>query len=54
MQLTIYLQKEIPDRDTGLALIEVVKQKLTDHPEIVVTANINEFIRETPSPEPPG
>lgn len=54
MQLTIFLQKEIPDRETALDLIELVKQKLAAHPEISVTASINEFVGDTTPPEPPG
>jgi len=53
MQLTIYLSKQIPDRETGLALIVQVKQKLIDHPDISVTADISEFVPAATEPEPP-
>jgi len=52
MRLTIYLHKEVPDRDTGLALIEQVKQKLSDHPEVEIQASLNEKIPVPPEPEP--
>lgn len=40
MQLVITLRKDVPDRDTGKAIFELVKRKLEDNPEIVVSGHI--------------
>ncbi len=51
MQLVITLRKEVPDREAGEAIYELVKQKLEDRPDIEVTGHVtNHFIEEEPEP----
>lgn len=45
MELVITLRKEVPDRDTGEAVFELVKQKLSKQPDIKISGHItNHFI----------
>jgi len=47
MQVVVTLRKEVPDRDAGEAIFELVKLKLVDRPDIIVTGHItNHFIEE--------
>lgn len=46
MQLVITLRKDVPDRDTGKAIFELVKRKLEDNPEIVVSGHITNHFTE--------
>lgn len=49
MQLVITLRKDVADRDTGKEIFELVKQKLTDRPDIKVTGHVtNHFELEEP------
>ena len=48
MKLTIILQIPVTDEGKGQQLVDIVKQKLIDHPEISVIATVNQEI--TPSP----
>ena len=41
MQIVITLRKEVPDRDAGRAIYDLVKQRLEDKPEIIVTGHIS-------------
>jgi len=41
MQVTITLRKEVPDRDTGRAVYDLVKQRLEDRPDVTVTGMIS-------------
>lgn len=40
MNLIITLRKDVPDRETGKAIYQLVKKKLEDHPEIIITAHV--------------
>lgn len=44
MHLTIFLTKEVPDVPTAEALVQVVRNKLGDHPDVKVTASVTEPI----------
>lgn len=44
MKLTIYLQKEVPDEETAEHLVALVVQRLEDHPDVKVTANVHSEI----------
>lgn len=44
MKLTIYLQKEVPDEATAEQIVALVVQRLEDHPDVKVTANIHQEI----------
>jgi len=51
MQLVITLRKEVPDRETGKTIYELVKTKLEDRPDIKVSGHItNHFVKEEPEP----
>lgn len=51
MQLVITLRKEVTDRDEGAQIFELVKEKLSDRPDVIVTGHItNHFVEpEEPS-----
>jgi len=51
MQLCITLRKDVADRDEGNAIYELVKEKLEDRPDIIVTGHVtNHFdLPEEPS-----
>jgi len=51
MFLIITLRREVTDSDQGTFLYEVVKQKLSDHPEITISAHITNHIEDEPVPE---
>lgn len=51
MQVVITLRKEVADRDEGKMIFELVKMKLVDRPDIVVTGHITNHFTET-EPEP--
>lgn len=44
MNLTIALRKEVPDVETAEALLTVVKAKLADHPEVVISGSVSEIL----------
>ena len=51
MVLTITLRREVPDRDTGKLLFDLVKDRLGDMPDIDVRGHVaNHFDLE---PDPP-
>jgi len=39
MQVVITLRKEVPDRDTARAIADLVKAKLADRPDIIITGH---------------
>lgn len=41
MYLTITLRKEVPDRDTGRQIFDLVKDRLQDKPEIEISGAVN-------------
>lgn len=40
MNLVITLRKEVPDRDAGKAIYDLVKQRLDDRPDVIVTGHV--------------
>lgn len=51
MQLVITLRKEVPDRDEGERIYEVVKTLLVARPDIKITGHVtNHFDHEEPEP----
>jgi len=50
MMLTVTLRKEVPDRDAGKALYDIVKQRMADKPDVDVRGHVaNHFdLEETP------
>lgn len=50
MYLIITLQKQVPDRDTGRTIFDLVKERLADRPDITVTGLVtNHFDFEEPT-----
>lgn len=45
MKLTIILQKEVPDKETGQQLTNLVREKLADHPEINIIATCTDELK---------
>jgi len=41
MYLVITLRKEVPDRETGRAILDLVKTKLADRPDIKIAGSVN-------------
>jgi len=41
MYLTITLRKEVPDRDTGRVIFDLVKTRLEDRPDIKITGSVS-------------
>ena len=41
MQVIITLRKEVPDRETGRAIFDLVKERLLDSPEVVITGHVS-------------
>lgn len=52
MHLIITLRRQVPDRDTGHAIYELVKQRLADHPEVIVTGHVSNHFDLTEQPPP--
>ena len=40
MHLVITLRKEVPDRDTGRIVYDLVKERMSDRPDVVVSGHI--------------
>lgn len=40
MFLIITVRKEVPDRDTGKAIYDLVKQRMTDRPDIDIKGHV--------------
>ena len=53
MQLIVTLRKEVADADAGRTVLDMVKQKLTDHPEVTITGHVTSHFDLEPPPEPP-
>lgn len=47
MYLTIALRKEVENTEQAQILVDVVKTKLIDHPEITISASCSEQIEPT-------
>lgn len=49
MYLTITLRKEVPDRETGRAIFDLVKERMEDRPDVKVNGHVTnhfEFLEE--------
>lgn len=51
MKLVITLRKEVADRDEGEALYQLVKQKLSDRPDVKISGHVTNHFLEEPEPE---
>ncbi len=40
MNVVITLRKEVPDRETGKAIYDLVKARMTDRPDVVVNGHV--------------
>jgi len=40
MNLVITLRKEVPDRETGEEIFDLVKQKMADRPDVIITGHV--------------
>jgi len=48
MHVVITLRKEVPDREAGRAIYDLVKNFLADKPEVIITGMVNNhFLDET-------
>lgn len=41
MYLVITLRKEVPNKEAGRTIFDLVKQKMTDRPDITVTGHVS-------------
>ncbi len=41
MQVIITLRKEVPDRDAGRAIYDLVKVKMEDRPDVKITGHVS-------------
>lgn len=41
MYLVIALRKEVPDRDTGKTIYDLVKQRMEDRPDIEIKGHVS-------------
>jgi len=47
MILTITLRKEVPDRETGREIYDLVKDRMKDRPDVIITGHVtNHFVFE--------
>ena len=48
MYLIITVRKEVPDRDAGKAIYDLVKERMQDRPDVEITGHVtNHFDLET-------
>lgn len=40
MYLVITLRKEVPDRDAGRVIYDLVKERLADRPDVIITGHV--------------
>ncbi len=41
MQVVITLRKIVEDRDAGRAIYDLVKQKMADRPDVIITGHVS-------------
>jgi len=41
MFLVVTLRKEVPDRDTGKAIYELIKERMEDRPDIIIRGHVS-------------
>lgn len=46
MRLVITLSKNVPNKETAVQIYDLIKEKLSDHPEISIRAQISDVITE--------
>lgn len=54
MHLVITLRKEVPDRDTGKQIFDLVKDRLSDRPDVIVTGHVTNHFELDPPEIPDG
>lgn len=47
MVLTITLRKEVPDREAGRAIFDLVRQRMEDRPDVKVTGHVTNHFEFT-------
>lgn len=52
MYLIITLRKEVPDRETGQQIYQLVKQRMEDRPDVQVQGHVTNHFDLEPPPEP--
>jgi len=51
MYVVITLRKEVPDRDAAKSIYDLVKERLADRPDVIVSGHCtNHFQLEEPNP----
>lgn len=40
MYLVITLRKEVPDREAGKVIYDLIKQKMADRPDVTITGHV--------------
>lgn len=50
MQLIITLRKQVPDRETGRLIFELVKTRMADRPDVIVTGHVSNHFDLEPDP----
>ena len=40
MYLTITARKEVPDRESGRAIFDLIKQRMEDRPDVIITGHV--------------
>jgi len=48
----ITLRKEVPDRDSARAIYDIVKTRMADRPDIIVTGHFSNHFDLDPNPLP--
>jgi len=51
MFLVVTLRKEVPDRETGRAVYDLVKTRLADYPDVKINGSVNNHFDLEPGPE---
>ena len=52
MQLIIFLQKEVADRDEAKTIFQMVKARLADRPGVTVSGQVTDNVEDAIPPEP--
>jgi len=50
MYVVICLRREVPDRETGRMLYDLVKLRLADRPDIIVSGSCSNHFQDDPVP----
>lgn len=49
MYIVITLRKEVPDRETGRAIYDLVKQRMADRPEVKISGAVSNHFTDEPT-----